>query len=430
MKSSVDNISFENIGTFLGEKNLFYAKAFNLYKANGFKLLFNKEILSTVAKAFFVALAIVAVLANNLYKSEIFSKIGTNANSTMAVSFISLIAFGALSPSIFLFYRKIFKWGFIALLVEKAVFTICGYLLQSAMLFFFPAKSIKPAEVVSHNGTLELISYSIVAIILLLVGSFVYTYFVYKKYKSIEAQPHPDFIDEGKKGRFLASIGTFMSIAVTAIFVTSFSFALIYYVQSTDNLYQGDLAYEKKEYKKAQKYFIKACENGEALACNNLGVMYKNGTGVGIAHMKAVRLFKKSCEGGEKLGCDNYKKFKKEDQKYRKNAQIYEKLCDNGDEHGCINLADMYKDGKGVEQDHKKAMNIYTSFCNDKTVTGCVGKGRMYLFGLGVEKDKHEANFYFRMACDGGDEMGCISANLESILMEAILKSQLSSHAK
>jgi len=36
----------------------------------------------------------------------------------------------------------------------------------------------------------------------------------------------------------------------------------------------------EKDYKKAYTLYKKACDQGNTLACNNLGIMYDNGQGV------------------------------------------------------------------------------------------------------------------------------------------------------
>lgn len=53
----------------------------------------------------------------------------------------------------------------------------------------------------------------------------------------------------------------------------------------TANLLANDLnealkAYKASDYKKAAKLSKKACDNGNAWSCNNLGFLYDNGQGV------------------------------------------------------------------------------------------------------------------------------------------------------
>ena len=64
----------------------------------------------------------------------------------------------------------------------------------------------------------------------------------------------------------------------------------------------------KKDYKKANELFLKACEANYARSCYNLGVSYANGQdGVELDYKKASELYSKACDMGLKQGCDNYK---------------------------------------------------------------------------------------------------------------------------
>ncbi len=48
---------------------------------------------------------------------------------------------------------------------------------------------------------------------------------------------------------------------------------------------------------------------GNAFACNNLGVMYENGTGVKRNKAIARQYYQKACNMGNKRGCENIKRL-------------------------------------------------------------------------------------------------------------------------
>jgi len=50
-----------------------------------------------------------------------------------------------------------------------------------------------------------------------------------------------------------------------------------------------------------------ACDEDNAFACNNLGIMYLNGLGTRQNLDKAKDYFGKACDLGIQIGCDNYK---------------------------------------------------------------------------------------------------------------------------
>nr|WP_275897254.1 tetratricopeptide repeat protein [Helicobacter suis] len=64
-----------------------------------------------------------------------------------------------------------------------------------------------------------------------------------------------------------------------------------------------------KNYSKAIEYYQKAADMGNAFACNNLGVMYENGTGVKRNKAIARQYYQKACNMGNKRGCENIKRL-------------------------------------------------------------------------------------------------------------------------
>ncbi len=96
---------------------------------------------------------------------------------------------------------------------------------------------------------------------------------------------------------------------------------------------------------KPEKY-KKACDSGNASACNRLGLLYYAGQDVEQDNLKAVELFKKACNGG--------------------------------DATGCTFLGFMYNNGIGVEYDKLKAVEFYTKACNGGDILGCKNLGIMY----------------------------------------------------
>lgn len=62
---------------------------------------------------------------------------------------------------------------------------------------------------------------------------------------------------------------------------------------------------KKGNYKESKKLYEKTCSSGDALACNQLGFLYQNGLGVKKDIGKALHYYIKSCQGGSKMGCEN-----------------------------------------------------------------------------------------------------------------------------
>ena len=59
------------------------------------------------------------------------------------------------------------------------------------------------------------------------------------------------------------------------------------------------------------KYLNIACEGGVLSSCNNLGVMYENGSGVRQNYERALELYGIACDRGLNGACVNYKYLNK-----------------------------------------------------------------------------------------------------------------------
>lgn len=53
----------------------------------------------------------------------------------------------------------------------------------------------------------------------------------------------------------------------------------------------------------AVSLYQRACEGGDMLGCENLGVMYQNGGGVPQDEVRARALFQQACAGGQPSAC-------------------------------------------------------------------------------------------------------------------------------
>lgn len=83
-----------------------------------------------------------------------------------------------------------------------------------------------------------------------------------------------------------------------------------------------------------------ACDKGTAVACEDLGHLYLNGTGVKQDDSHAVALFRRA--------------------------------CDRGAMGGCSSLAWMYQEGRGVDQDDKQAVALFRKACDGEGLQAAI----------------------------------------------------------
>ena len=89
----------------------------------------------------------------------------------------------------------------------------------------------------------------------------------------------------------------------------------------------------------AARSFERACENGSADGCSNLGALYEAGVGVRASSSAAADLYERACAGGAALGCSN--------------------------------LGALYARGKGVARDEREAQRLFSEACASGSAAGC-----------------------------------------------------------
>ena len=127
----------------------------------------------------------------------------------------------------------------------------------------------------------------------------------------------------------------------------------------------GDFATALKEWKPL-------AEEGNAVAQNNLGLMYHNGWGVPQDYKEAVYWYRLAVEQGYSI------------------AQY--------------NLGLMYEKGKGVPQDDKEAARLYRLAAEQGDADAQYNLGWMYNNGEGVPLDKVYAYMWFNIVAANGDK--------------------------
>jgi TPR repeat protein len=203
----------------------------------------------------------------------------------------------------------------------------------------------------------------------------------------------------------------------------------------------GDL-YLAKNYKAASDKYLKAAEQGYAIAQYNLGFMYDNGRGLTQSSSEAVKWFRKAAEQGHALAQLNLgyayflgdgvtesdsevvKWFRKAaeqgvvdaqlflgemyangyavTQSYSEAAKWYRKAAEQGDEEAQFYLGKMYANGDGVTQSYSEAAKWYRKLAEQGYATAQYNIGFMYDNGRGLPQSSSEAVKWYRKAAEQG----------------------------
>jgi S1-C subfamily serine protease len=109
--------------------------------------------------------------------------------------------------------------------------------------------------------------------------------------------------------------------------------------------------YNANDYVEARPLLERACDMGNAEACNDLGEIYDSGYGIVQDHTKAAALFLKACNAGNVDSCLSlgvcYGNGSGVEQDYSRAKEFFSLSCDTGNSLGCAYLGDIYKDGRG-----------------------------------------------------------------------------------
>jgi hypothetical protein len=198
--------------------------------------------------------------------------------------------------------------------------------------------------------------------------------------------PHSK-IPKDMKPTLIALLALFLSLPLVAadkdkpLPLKQFNIGLSYYIE--------------KDFKEAAKWFRKAADQGDAMAQNNLGVMYDLGQGV-----------------------------PKDD---REAFKWYQKAANQGYAQAQYNLGLRYSKGQGVKQDFKEAVKWYQKSADQGDAMAQSQLGFKYYFGEGVLEDYVAAYAWWNISAANGD---AVSKRIKGLLVKKMTPDQIAEAQK
>lgn len=172
--------------------------------------------------------------------------------------------------------------------------------------------------------------------------------------------------------------------------------------------YNGEGVSEDEE--TAKKWFIRAAENNNISAINNLGWLYKQDED----YVQSVYWYQKSAQKGNEegmfeLGCA-YDFGRGLNQNKNEAFKWYEKAAEKGHNQAMGYLGYAYRHGEGTEQNYQLAMEWYTKAAeNDENAFVMKEIGDMYRNSEGVFKSYKKASIWYEKAANGGNTNAMLS---------------------
>jgi len=137
---------------------------------------------------------------------------------------------------------------------------------------------------------------------------------------------------------------------------------------ATDPMQIGAGHFQHADYKSAVASWQPLAIKGNAVAQNNMGILYLDGKGVKQDTAEAVRYLSLSAASGSSLGQNN--------------------------------LGGLYREGTGVPRDFAKAAQWFTASAAQGNAAAMYNLGLMYELGQGVKAEPSRAYMWYTLAAD------------------------------
>ncbi|MEO8302049.1 MAG: tetratricopeptide repeat protein, partial [Rhizomicrobium sp.] len=137
---------------------------------------------------------------------------------------------------------------------------------------------------------------------------------------------------------------------------------------TADPMQDGARHFQKANYRGAVASWQPLAIKGNAVAQNNLGILYLDGKGVKQDTSEAVRYLSLSAASGSSLGQNN--------------------------------LGGLYREGKGVARDYGKAAQWFTAAAAQGNSAAMYNLGLMYEMGQGMKVEPFHAYMWYALAAE------------------------------
>ena len=179
-------------------------------------------------------------------------------------------------------------------------------------------------------------------------------------------------------------------------------------IRSLSYYYCNGTGGKSVDYAKAMKYARIAAERGNAVAMNDIGLMYERGQGVAKDMTEAAKWYRKSAEAGSAWGQHNlgysYREGEGVPQDYAEALKWYRKAVEQGHAGAMIAIGVMYELGQGVDKDMTEAVKWYRKVAEAGDDVGQYDLGLCYQYGKGVSIDLSLAKYWYEKAAAQGHE--------------------------
>jgi TPR repeat protein len=192
-------------------------------------------------------------------------------------------------------------------------------------------------------------------------------------------------------------------VSFTTLFVTRHIRA---HPETEVTLSEGMDAYQKGDYRAAERKFMLLAAKGNAIAQFNLGTIHELGQGVRQDHSKAVTFYRQAATQGHvkaqlRLGLI-YAQGEELQQDYKEASSWFHKAAEQGEPLAQFNLGIMYALGESVLQDEQASALWFIQSAEQNNDMAQFNLGVIFAEGVGVEQSYTTAvKWYEKSAAQG-----------------------------
>ena len=166
------------------------------------------------------------------------------------------------------------------------------------------------------------------------------------------------------------------------------------------------------------------CPEGTPEACNKEAVrLFETGE-----KEAAMPLFRDACDGGNPEACDNLGIIARDGLVGEKDEAAarpsFQRACELGKLGSCNSYGVMLFDGRGGDYDQPGANRYFEMACPAEP-WACHNVGKSYRGGLGTAIDRPRARGFFEQGCEAGLEASCDALSLSAEELEGAWKVEL-----
>ncbi len=169
----------------------------------------------------------------------------------------------------------------------------------------------------------------------------------------------------------------------------------------------GRVATARKNFAEALRLYEKAAAAGYAMANNNIGAFYEEGSGVQRNYAELVRWYSKAVAAGEPIAIVDlgwqYEHGHGVAQDLAEARRLYETAVTAGVPAAMNNLGLLYLNGKGVPRDYPQARRLFEQAIALGAPAAMNDLGVMYYEGDGVPRDRKIARQWYEKAAALGN---------------------------